>query len=134
MRASALSGRLGRIVAASLPIGCVGTPKVDRRRRYRKIYELDGTSVLKAMDVALRKAHNIAFREWRSCGTPQQQEAAPAQRDPDLFRRCACGGFFAPGATVTRVMVTRCDREFSGKSNCSEVTPPLANDRPRLGE
>jgi hypothetical protein len=50
------------------------------------------------MDVALRKAHNIAFREWRSCGTPQQQAAAPAQRDPDLFRsrvgmrRVLCAG------------------------------------------
>ena len=40
-------------------------------------------------------------------------------------RAWECGGFLAPGATVTRVMVTRSDFEFSGKSNCSETTPEL---------
>jgi len=81
-----LSKRLGRIVAARLPIGSVGAAEVDRRRRYRKVYEFGGPRVLEAVNVTLRKAHDISFCEWRGWGTPQQQDAAPAQRDPDLFR------------------------------------------------
>src|SRR5262249_8645065 len=40
----------------------------------------------------------------------------------------ACRGFVAPDGTVTRVMVKRCDCEFSGKSSCSDVRPPLENE------
>ncbi len=35
------------------------------------------------------------------------------------------GGLAAPGCTVTLVIVTRRDEEFSGKSNCSDRTPEL---------
>ncbi|HEY1459398.1 MAG TPA: hypothetical protein VGH59_05005 [Casimicrobiaceae bacterium] len=38
------------------------------------------------MDVALREAHNISFREWRSRRISQEQEAIAAQRDPHLLR------------------------------------------------
>src|SRR5436190_1976703 len=37
------------------------------------------------------------------------------------------GGFRPPGATVTRVIVKRSEREFSGKSSCRDVMPPLAS-------
>ena len=81
-----MTERLGRIVAACLPFGGVGTAEIDGRRRHRKIYEFGIPRVLEAVNVALRKAHDISFREWRGCSTSQQQDAAPAQRDPDLFR------------------------------------------------
>ena len=80
-----LTAGLGHIVAARLPIGSVCAPEVDRRRRYRKVYELDRASILEAVDVALRKPHDISFGKRRSYHASQQQDAASAQRDPDLF-------------------------------------------------
>ena len=35
------------------------------------------------------------------------------------------GGFIDPGWTVTLVIVTLRDEEFSGNSNCSDCTPEL---------
>jgi hypothetical protein len=49
------------------------------------------------VNVALRKAHDISFRERRGCGTFKQQDAAPAQRNPDLFRS-RVGMWWIPGA------------------------------------
>jgi len=37
----------------------------------------------------------------------------------------AGGGFIDPGWTVTLVIVTLRDEEFSGNSNCSDCTPEL---------
>ena len=40
---------------------------------------------------------------------------------------CRCGGFLVPGATLTRLIVTRSDCEFSGQISCRTATPELVS-------
>ena len=70
------------------------------------------------MKLVVLEPDHIAFGKWHGFIVVEKNLTLTSERNPDLFRRrVTVRRILAPGATVTRVTVTRFDREFSGKSN-----------------